>query len=208
MNRRSSSSGCFLFVALLGVLIGVYLVQQNITPTPESAIPLALTPLPATPTAQAVSMTASTPTPTANPDLPPDTTLFIPSIDVAAPIIQVYLDGWSWDISNLGRRIGHLQGTSLPTAQGNVILSAHVEMADGQPGIFAPLKDIQLADEVLLQYGGSIYRYAVTEMYVAASDDFTPIDATTDRLTLITCGPYDFASNSYPERFVVVAERV
>jgi LPXTG-site transpeptidase (sortase) family protein len=206
MNRRSSSSGCFLFFALLGVLVGVYLVQRNTVPTPEAAVPLGLTPSEIPATALSVSMPANTPSPI--PDLPTDSTLFIPSIDVAAPIIQVYLDGQSWDISHLGRRVGHLQGTSLPTSAGNVILSAHVEMADGQPGIFAPLKNIQLQDEVLLQYGGDIYRYAVTEVYMSPSDDFTPIDATEDRLTLITCGPYDFASNSYPERFVVVAERV
>lgn len=202
MMRRSSPSGCFMLFAILGVAVGVYLVQRYVVPAPESAVPLAMTE--SLPTATVPFAPTDTPVP----DLPTDTTLFIPSIDVAAPIIQVYLDGESWDISHLGRRVGHLQGTSLPTSQGNVILSAHVEMADGQPGIFAPLKNVQLADEVLLQYGGSMYRYAVTEMYVASSDDFTPIDSTEDRLTLITCGPYDFASNSYPERFVVVAERV
>jgi LPXTG-site transpeptidase (sortase) family protein len=207
MNRRSSPSGCFMLFALLGVVLGVYLVQQNTAPTPESAVPLVMTPLVPTTTGASVSMALAAPA-TAIPDLPPDSTLLIPSLDVAAPIIQVYLDGWSWDISHLGRRIGHLQGTSLPTSAGNIILSAHVEMSDGQPGIFAPLKNIQLQDEVLLQYGGSLYRYKVTEMYQTTPDDFAPIDATGDRLTLITCGPYDFASNSYPERFVVVAERV
>lgn len=211
MNRRSSPTGCFFLFALLGAIIGVYLVHQHSAPTPESAMPQVLTSIPPTTTVQSVSMaaealTAHTPSPV--PDLPTDSTLFIPSLDVAAPVIQVYLDGYSWDISHLGRRIGHLQGTSLPTSPGNIILSAHVEMSDGQPGIFAPLKNIQLQDEVLLQYGGSLYRYTVTEMYQTTPDDFSPIDATDDRLTLITCGPYDFASNSYPERFVVVAERV
>jgi LPXTG-site transpeptidase (sortase) family protein len=204
MGRRSSSSGCFLFFALLGVILGVYLVQHNTVPTPEAALPLAIATIAPTGTAPYAPEATASPIP----DLPIDTTLFIPSVDITAPIIQVYLDGQSWDISHLGRRIGHLQGTSLPTSLGNVILSAHVEMADGQPGIFAPLKNIQLKDEVLLQYGGSLYRYAVTEMYLTPYDDFAPIDATDDRLTLITCGPYDFASNSYPERFVVIAERV
>jgi LPXTG-site transpeptidase (sortase) family protein len=196
----------------LGILAGVVVtwMQNPPPPAPNENPPANVFDNP-TPT---VSTTLIAPMPqtaaaTRAPDLPADATLFIPSAGVYATIIQVYLDGVSWDIRNLGKNAGHLQGTALPAEGGNVVLSAHVEMADGSKGPFAALNTVQTGDIIEVTMSGSTWRYAVTDMHITTPDDLTPIlPAGDDRLTLITCGNYDFFSNSYPDRLVVVAQRI
>jgi len=138
-----------------------------------------------------------------------DTTLFIPSIAVQTPIIRVFLDGTSWDVSGLGMNVGHLQGTNWIKDGGNTVVSGHVEMRDGRAGVFADLGSLQSGDRVLVRQGDEEIVYSVTEIFNTSPDDLTPLyPASEDRLTLITCDDYNFFSDSYQERTIVVAERV
>jgi sortase A len=124
-------------------------------------------------------------------------------------MVQVYLDGVSWDIRSLGKNAGHLQGTPLPDEGGNTVLSGHVEMADGSAGPFAPLKQISVGDVVEVTIQGQAWRYSVTEIITTTPDALQYVFPTDDdRLTLITCGNYDFLSNAYPDRLVVIATRI
>lgn len=183
-------------------------VKTGITPTLPTA-PMTATPLPPE------LVTALSATPSLMPNhpslqtIPQDTAIFIPDAGIYANIVQVYLDGISWDISNLGRNVGHLEGTSWLDQGGNVVLSGHVEMADGSLGVFSKIRDLKEGNLVVVLMNGNEWRYKVTEVKITTPDDLEPIKPTLDnRLTLITCGAYDFFSDSYQERVVVVAKQV
>jgi LPXTG-site transpeptidase (sortase) family protein len=139
-----------------------------------------------------------------------DSSLFIPSLAINAPITQVYLDGTTWDVSALGMNVGHLQGTAwIDDGPGNVVLSGHVELRDGRRGVFAGIDDLAVGDLIILERGGQELRYSVTELREVEPTDLTPLMPTTDdRLTLITCSDYNFFSDSYETRQVIVATRM
>lgn len=142
-------------------------------------------------------------------EVPSDTSIFIPTAGIWSDVIQAYLDGGNWDIRNLRSNAGHLEGTSWVTQPGNVVISGHVELSSGLPGIFSELDNIEIGDVVRIQSGGVEYTYVVTESYNTVPTDLQPLMPTqNDRLTLITCNSYDIVSNAYRERLIVVAERV
>jgi LPXTG-site transpeptidase (sortase) family protein len=134
---------------------------------------------------------------------------FAPTAGIAGQVVETYLDGTSWDVSQLGPNIGHLQGTAWIPDAGNVVLAGHVEMADGRKGIFAELDRLQIGDPITLSQGDTEHTYQVTQKFSTTPDDMTVVyPSETHRLTLITCAAYDFLSNNYEERFVVIAELV
>ncbi len=188
---------------ILGILLGlaflVYdrLSQPSAEPTPQ-------------PTAQVAVLPTLTPTlllPTATPRLKAN--LYVPTVGVNASIVDVYLDGVSWDVSELGTNVGHLEGTSWFGMKGNIALAGHVEMPDGRAGVFSQLERIQTGDLIILTYGVQEQRYTVTEVRRVQPDDLTVLYPTSeDRITLITCDEYNFIQNIYAERVVVMAERV
>lgn len=140
----------------------------------------------------------------------PNTRLFVPSMSINAPIIHVFLSQGSWDISLLGNNVGHLQGTGwLDNGGKNIVLSGHVELSDGRKGIFAGLENLEVGALVAIQTDTETWLYTVREINKTTADDLSPIYPTDkDQLTLITCGSYDFFSNEYLERIVVVADRI
>jgi len=171
--------------------------DENATDTPVFSGALAVTP---------------SPSPVVASDLGPDienAALVIPSAGIVAPIVRVYVGETSWDVSNLGNNIGHLEGTRWIPEEGNIVLSGHVELADGRQGIFANLNELQVGDRVIITQDGNDYHYDVSTIDAYAPTDLSPVYPSADnRLTLITCGTYDFISDTYLERVVVVAERV
>lgn len=218
MYRRQRSSRPSLIVLLiLGALGGLlYLVYDNMqaaapmppTPVPQVAAMAVLPESSATPATQTIAI--ATPGPLAgqspkSPDIPADSTLFIPSAGIYAPIVQAYLDGVSWDVSRLGMNVGHLQGTAWHST-GNVVLSGHVEMSDGRKGVFATLEQVQVGDLIVLSAGGRETRYEVREISQTDPTDLGPVRPTGEgRLTIITCDDYDFFRNAYLTRTVIVA---
>ncbi len=228
MYRRRQRSNNFFSLILLGMLAGVaFLVYDgflkdgvfNRNEAAPSQTTQQLIPPPTVAPDAAASITLEEPDTTtqtaANAELIyegiADASLFIPAAGINAPIINVYLNGRSWDIDNLGMNIGHLQGTNWVTdgMAGNIVLSGHVEMRDGRRGVFEPVKNLAPGDLVLLRHGDEERRYSVTEIYNVEPDDLTPLYPTDeDRLTLITCDSYNFISDSYQERTVVIAQRI
>lgn len=205
MYRQSRPHPRFplLTLIILGLVIGVsYYLFDNASVPPSVAVlptmPPAATPLP---------------TQTALPTAPAPNTasLFIPSAGVMAPIIPSYLRGGAWDVSQLGMKIGHLQGTAwLDQAAGNVVLSGHVEMANGGAGIFANLHQLNTGDPIIVQEPEAEYHFVVTAKQYVAPDDMSVVFPTDDgrqRLTLITCSDYNFLRNRYEQRLVILAER-
>ena len=214
-NRRKRRPPLLLLI-VIAVIGGVIFYIQDNQPSsaPDEAMSEA-TALPPTaqPTEVAIMPTATaTAQPTASaflPQIPEDAEIFIPTAGVRTRIVQAFLDGVSWDVSQLGDNAGHLQGTSWLTEGGNVVLSGHVERSDGQPGIFARLDELNVGDLVVVTANGNEWRYSIVNIHNTTPDDLTPLyPAESDRLTLITCGNYNFLQDSYLERTVVVAERV
>jgi len=186
------------------------------TPSPATAttIPQVAQNPDATATPQFSGQLAVTPSPTpiSADDLGPDienAALVIPSAGIVAPIVRVYLGETTWDVTQLGNNIGHLEGTRWIPENGNVVLSGHVELSDGRQGIFANLDQLQVGDRVIITQDGKDYHYDVSTISSHEPSDLTPIyPSESNKLTLITCGTYDFVSDTYLERVVVVADEV
>jgi len=212
-RRRTSSSRTFLTLIMLGMIGGIaFLIFDGLrTPSsPTTVTPPAtiqVTDVPAQVVAQAptdIPLITNTPTP-----LPKGTSLVIPALAVNAPIIDVYLVDGIWDVSLLGANVGHLQGTARVGEVGNVVLSGHVELRDGHKGVFSLLNQAAIGDRIIVFNGDAQLEYVITEVYTTTPDDLTPVYPTIEpRLTLITCGSYDFFSNQYLERTIVVAEPI
>ena len=172
--------------------------------TPEvAALPtLTLSLIPTTaPTAR--PLPTSTPYPRAN--------LTAPTAGINASIVDVYLDGQSWDVSQLGNNVGHLQGTGWFGKTGNIGLAGHVEMGDGRSGIFRNIEKMAKGDPIILTLGALQQKYQVTDVKRVKPDDLSVLTpSTVDTITLITCdiGAYNLLQNTYGDRVVVVAERV
>lgn len=215
MYARKNRSGCSLLFLLVvavagGILFYILDNQQTLTPTPAASA--VTTP---TLTPQAVAASTATPVFEAQPEDETETIartaprLVVPRAGINQMIVTAFLDGQSWDVSTLGMNVGHLQGTSWVGEGRNVVLSGHVEMSDGRRGIFGNLDELVEGDLIIVNDQGESVQYAVVDKYSTTPDDLTPIYPTqSERLTLITCGDYDFLGDSYLERLIVVAERV
>lgn len=218
-SRKSSSSIVSLFI--LGMIAGmIFLFYDNLVTRRENVTFSQFSPTPRATRAASIGLIAL-PTDTFAP--PPTATspraqrpdiygveLIVPAAGIYAPVIRVYLDGQSWDVTNLGANVGHLQGTAwLNTGPGNIALAGHVETAEGRNGVFASVKNLKQGDLVILKNGREERRYRVSSVSTVAPNDLTPLYPTaTEQLTLITCGSYNFFQDAYQDRIVVVAERV
>jgi sortase A len=96
---------------------------------------------------------------------------------------------------------GHVDGTALPEAVGNCVISAH---RDTQ---FAVLREVKIGDEIVLQTrDGRSVRYRVRLQRVVDQNDTSLLEPSPGRvLTLITCFPFDAIRPGGPLRYVVVA---
>jgi LPXTG-site transpeptidase (sortase) family protein len=199
-QRQGSPLVSLMTILVLGLIIGgMFTLYERMAPPAASSprqpviygplIPATLTPL-AIPTVTKLD----------------STTFFVPTAGVHATVVEVFLNGESWDVSHLGYNAGHLQGTAPFGTRGNLVLVGHVEMADGRPGIFASINTMQVGDPLILSRGQLEKRYAVSQVRKVEPGDLSVLYPTTsDQLTLITCGDYDFLQNQYLERIVVIA---
>ncbi|MGD8441213.1 MAG: class D sortase [Holophagae bacterium] len=173
---------------------------------------------------EAAHSTASSPAPTPEQrlpaDLPVDTTLWAegrieeyqasldadvdpPLAILRIPVLELevaVLEGTS-ELA-LNRGLGHISGTPLPGADGNVGIAGH------RDGYFRGLKDIAIGDVIELETLDGLLRYVITETIIVDPSDVWVL-APTERptLTLVTCYPFYFVGSA-PERFIVHAELV
>jgi LPXTG-site transpeptidase (sortase) family protein len=210
MNRRRQSTGSQLFkLIILGILAGGLFVVYDTLRQP-SVPTVAIIPTAATTVATTAPEDAPTVAPTIQAGMISKAELIVPNSSIAAPIIDVFLDGESWDVSQLGDNIGHLEGTSwFDQGVGNVVLSGHVERRNGRPGIFYNLKDLKVGDSISVVYDNVRRDYVVQSTRMVEPSDLQPLYPTDDdRITLITCDSYDLLQDNYQQRVIVVATRV
>lgn len=101
------------------------------------------------------------------------------------------------DDATLDRGAGHIDGTPVPGAQGNVGIAGH------RDGFFRVLKDLAAGDVIELETLARTDRYSVESTVIVAPDDVWVLDATASpRLTLVTCYPFYYAGSA-PQRFIV-----
>lgn len=205
-KSSGSSSGWVFRVVLLGVIAGIgWFFFNNPDAGEPTSSPAQVQPLPSPTVAQSVVAAPATPTPY----IVERTSIFIPTAGILAPVIEAPIIGSTWEIAYLGGNAGHLQGTPWFDQPGNTVVVGHVEMADGRPGIFAPIRDLQVGELIVVSRGQQEWRYAVTDVRSVEPDDLSVIAPTTsDQLTLITCEAYNFLQGVYLSRLVVTATRL
>ncbi len=98
---------------------------------------------------------------------------------------------------------GHVEGTPLPGAGGNAVISGDRRTH------FAFLRDLRSGDTLFVHAAsGARIRYVVSGIEVVRYRNIRVLlDAGDDRLTLVTCYPFDSAVPGGALRYVVVAKR-
>ena len=94
---------------------------------------------------------------------------------------------------------GHVPGTSMPGAEGNVVIAAHRDT------FFRKLEGILPGDRIQLATLRGSYEYIVDSVEVVDPEDTEVMESRDHReLTLITCYPFYFVGPA-PKRFIVHA---
>lgn len=97
---------------------------------------------------------------------------------------------------------GHVDGTALPNRSGNCALAGH------RDSWFAFLEELHLGDELILESLTERGRYVITALRVHPDWDTGVLErGDVDRLTLITCYPFDGWTRS-TRRYIVTAKRM
>ena len=122
--------------------------------------------------------------------------LDVPRLNLTTPVIE------GDDNSTLKRAVGHLPDTPFPWEDGNSALAGH------RDGLFRPLKDIKVGDEIRFRTSRDEYRYRVTDTLIVQPDEVSVLEKRPrPSLTLITCYPFYYVGNA-PKRFIIHAERL
>jgi sortase A len=120
----------------------------------------------------------------------------IPKIGLSAIIRE------GTDAGTLLLAVGHLQGSALPGAAGNIVLSGH------RDSFFRVLRTIQVGEQISITLPGRRYSYRVVSTTIVNPEDTYVLDPTpAPTLTLVTCYPFYFVGNA-PHRFIVRAQQI
>ena len=120
----------------------------------------------------------------------------IPRLDLSVMVFE------GDDAGILKQGAGHIPGTALPAASGNIGIAAHRDT------YFRPLRTIHANDVIALQTPVGTSRYAVTETRIVRPSDTGVLAPAPGRdLTLVTCYPFYYVGRA-PERFIVHARKI
>ncbi|MGE0801284.1 MAG: class GN sortase [Lautropia sp.] len=99
---------------------------------------------------------------------------------------------------------GHRTGTALPGASGNSVVAAHRDTH------FKVLQRVGIGDPIRVEdVAGRVTVYRVDRLDIVDEHDTAVLtQAGADRLTLVTCWPFDALTPRGPDRYVVVASRL
>jgi hypothetical protein len=183
------------------------------SPDPEPAASAPPTPAPtvaATPRV-AVPVAPATPAPARHAVAP--ITVSVAAVDVEVPVVEVGVDGDDFMELPVDPAVAgwYRFGSDPTSAEGNTVISAHVDAPDYPIGPFSRLRDLSPGAEVAVQdAAGAIHRYAVQSVEYHRKAEL-PVGeifrrSGTPSLVLITCGgPFDPAVGRYEDNVVVIA---
>jgi LPXTG-site transpeptidase (sortase) family protein len=209
LNRRHfefTGRTCFM-LTLEVVLLAFALWRLGITILPDNGVTTNTSLLAGTAVPSAVY--EALPTPTIDTSIPLRLITF-PGASMSAPIIPAGRVEGTWETRHLGDSVGHLVGTSwFDDAGGNIVLAGHVENYAGAPGPFRHLFEAEVGDLVIISDGPREEHYRVTLIERVDPYDVTWVAQDgKQRVTMITCTDWDWDSEAYLGRLIVVAEPI
>ena len=102
----------------------------------------------------------------------------------------------------LALALGHIPGTAMPGATGNVGIAGHRDT------FFRGLSQVQTGDKIVVTTLNTLYEYSVKSLEVVGPRDTRVLDNSSEpTLTLVTCYPFHYIGPA-PKRFIVHASRV
>lgn len=108
--------------------------------------------------------------------------LSIPKIDLVVAV-QAGVDQ-----QTLKHAVGHFPQSALPGTRGNFSVIGHRNYARGQ--FFNRLGEVEVGDEIIVQYLTQEHVYRVTDTFVVTPDQVSVLEGGTEaEITLITCAP-------------------
>jgi LPXTG-site transpeptidase (sortase) family protein len=138
-----------------------------------------------------------------------DNTIYIPTLEVVAPI--QYLDTTDEDVlqQKLKEGVGHYPNTAMPGEIGNVFMFGHSSYYwwENSPygNIFANLEKINIGDKILVYFDQKLFIYEVRETKVVEATDLSVLEqGDGQNLTLMTCTPL----GTNLKRFIASAELI
>jgi sortase A len=97
---------------------------------------------------------------------------------------------------------GHIDGTAVPGAPGNIGIAAHRDT------FFRSLKDIRKDDQIQIQTTSGLTVYQVDWTRIVSPADVAVLaPSTQSALTLVTCYPFYYVGSA-PQRFIVHAHKL
>lgn len=119
---------------------------------------------------------------------------------ISIPRIGVYsVIAEGTDNRTLALSVGHISGTALPGAEGNIALAGHRDT------LFRGLRKLRNGDDIVLTTPSGTTLYEVASMHVVSPDEVSVLrNAGRPQLTLVTCYPFDYIGPA-PKRLIVRA---
>jgi len=149
------------------------------------------------------------PTPTDDGIRVADNEIYIPKIEIRAPIVFMQSTDENSIMADLKQGVGHFPGSAFPGENGNVFVIGHSSYYWWEDGnfkeVFALLDRLAVGDKIYAGYKGKKYVYVVSESKIVAPADVSVLAQTAEpEISLMTCNPVGTAIN----RLVVVAKQV
>lgn len=138
-----------------------------------------------------------------------DNSIFIPAINVSAPVGWRVENSASTVANELKKGTIHLAGTALPGEVGNVFITGHSSnlpwIKSSYNSIFALLDKLVVGDIVYLKYQSNIYIYKISNTKTVSPNETSVLNSTDQSiLTLMTCTP----TGTSLKRLIVTADQI
>jgi sortase A len=179
-----------VFLLALGLGLGAWYTTIFVEARYVDARPIAPAPVPAPPGAAAAVVDQ----PIAKGDV--IARFEAPTVHLSANV----LEGSTDDV--LAVAAGHIEGTALPGAAGNVGIAGHRDTT------FRAVRNLKVGDPLLLKTAKGVFDYRIDSMQIVTPDAVWVLNPTdTPVLTLVTCFPFNFIGHA-PKRYIVKAHLV
>lgn len=204
----------FVFVLHAGLLVsGTHVAYSEAVPAEimvarEAAKQQLVQPWQSIPESHSITAIATAPAPRQAAPVIRGNTLTVPSIGLAAPIVNVGVTATNNIDVPAGLQVGRWTGSAVPGAPGAVFLDGHVD------GVFARLSRVAVGQTLSVSYAGQQFAYRVVhkEVVPLAGIDMNRALSTyggaPEGLNIMTCaGSYVPATGTYDRRLIVYTVR-